>query len=47
MEQKKPKERKILSEKGKTAEQQRKEAVEREMMRSNPKIDNNIIKGYN
>jgi hypothetical protein len=47
VEQKKPKERKLLSDKGKTTEQQRKEAVEKEMMRSNPKIDNNIIRGYN
>ena len=47
MKQKKPSERKILSDKGKTLEQKRKKAVEDEMMKSNPKLDNNVIRGYN
>jgi len=47
VEQKKPKERKLLSDKGKTTEQERREAIKKEMMKSNPKIDNNIIRGSN
>jgi hypothetical protein len=47
VEQKKPNERKILSEKGKQNEQQRKEAIKKELVKSNPKIDNNVVRGYN
>ena len=28
-------------------EQERREAIKREIARNNPKIDNNIVKGYN
>ena len=47
MKKKKPTERKILSQEGKQLEQQRKEAIKKELMKSNPKIDNNVIRGYN
>jgi hypothetical protein len=43
----KPKERKLLSKAGQKQEQKRKESVRKEMAKGNPKIDNNIIKGYN
>ena len=47
IENKKPKERKILSKAGQQQEQKRKESVRKEMAKGNPKIDNNVIKGYN
>jgi hypothetical protein len=47
MENNKPKERKLLSKVGQQQEHQRKDAIKKELIKSNPKIDNNVIKGYN
>jgi hypothetical protein len=46
IEKKQPARQPVLTEKERK-EQERKQAVERELAKGNPKIDNNVIRGYN